>query len=339
MLDRKEDFETVLGLIKTAKNIVITSHKSPDGDSLGSSLALLKFIQKFNNKVVVCHPDQASASFHWLKDINSINLFKDNREAVIRFVQESDLLFCLDYNSYDRLGDEFGAFVQNSASKKILIDHHQNPTISAVVSISETAIASTSELIFELIEQSGQSDLLDQEIARYIYLGIMTDTGSFRFPSVSSRTHEIAAKLLETGLPHAVIHESIFDTNTLDRIKLKSYAIVEKLEILQDLPIGLIYLEVKELNQFNYQKGDTEGLVNTILSIENIRVAALFIETDEGVKISFRSKGSYFVNELASVNFNGGGHKYAAGGFSAESIFLTKERFKAIVLSGFYNSL
>jgi phosphoesterase RecJ-like protein len=339
MLDRKEDFKTVLGLIKTAKSIVITSHKSPDGDSLGSSLALLKFIQKFNANVLVCHPDQASASFNWLKDIYSIHLFKDNRGDVIKFVQESDLVFCLDYNSYDRLGEEFGGFVQNSGSKKILIDHHQNPTISAEVSISETAIASTSELIFELIEQSGQLDLLDQEIARYIYLGIMTDTGSFRFPSVSSRTHEIAAKLLETGLPHAVIHESIFDTNTLDRIKLKSYAIVEKLEILQDLPIGLIYLEVKELNQFNYQKGDTEGLVNTILSIENIMVAALFIETDEGVKISFRSKGSYFVNELASVNFNGGGHKYAAGGFSAESIFLTKERFKAIILSGFYNSL
>jgi phosphoesterase RecJ-like protein len=185
MFDRKKDFETILGLINTAKNIVITSHKSPDGDSLGSSLALLKFIKKFNANVVVCHPDQSSASFHWLKDINTIQLFKENREEVIRFVQEADLLFCLDYNSFDRLGDEFGGFVENSLSKKILIDHHQNPTISAEVSISETSIASTSELIFELIEQSGQVESLDQEIARYLYLGIMTDTGSFRFPSVA----------------------------------------------------------------------------------------------------------------------------------------------------------
>ena len=339
MHDRKKDFQTIIELIKSAKNIIITSHKSPDGDSLGSSLSLFRFIKKINTNVLVCHPDQSSSAFHWLVDIDSIQLFRENKELVRSTVEKSDLIFCLDYNSFDRLGSEMGEVVQNSIAKKVLIDHHQNPSISAVVSISETSIASTSELIFELIEQSGLGELLDAEIAKYIYLGIMTDTGSFRFPSVSSRTHEIVSSLLKTGFQHAQIHEAIFDANSLDRLKLKSYAIVEKLEVLQELPVGIIFLENEELKRFNHQKGDTEGLVNTILSIENIMVAALFVETEEGVKISFRSKGSYFVNELASVYFNGGGHKYAAGGFSSESIFLTKERFKAIVLSGFYNSI
>ena len=337
MLKRKLEFETILEFIKTSEKIVITSHKSPDGDSLGSSLSLFRFIKKINPQVVVCHPDRASAAFQWLEDVQCIQLYKEQKEEVIKSIQESDLIFCLDYNSFDRLGEEFGEIVQNSKAKKILIDHHQNPTISASVAISETSIASTSELIFELIEQSGNGESLDQDIARYIYLGIMTDTGSFRFPSVSARTHEIVSKLLNTGLAHAHIHESIFDVNSLDRIKLKSYAIVEKLEVLKDSPIGIITLENAELNQFNYQKGDTEGLVNTILSIENIMVAALFIEAEDGIKISFRSKGKYFVNELASVYFNGGGHKYAAGGFSLESILQTKDRFKAIIESGFYN--
>lgn len=329
-------FNKVLEAIMSADKIVITSHMSPDGDSLGSSIGLFKFIQKLNKKVAICHNDRAPYFYEWITENIDINLFKEQRETVEKYILESDLIFCLDYNSYDRLGNDFGKIVEGSSVKKILIDHHQNPTIPAEISISDTSIASTSELIFELIHNSGYYSLLDNEIAKFLYLGIMTDTGSFRYPSVSSRTHYIVSELLKTRLNHSEIHEKIYDSNTLDRLRLKSYAIVEKLELLSEVPVGLIELKSYELRRFNYQKGDTEGLVNMILSIEKIMVAAIFIETEDGVKISFRSKGEYFVNELASLYFKGGGHKYAAGGFDENSIESSINRFKEIVTSGFY---
>ena len=331
-----KNYNDAFSMIQKAENIVITSHKSPDGDSLGSSLGLLNFIKNFNANVTVCHPDQAPDFFNWLEDIHEIKLYQNNKHDVEQLVKNADLIFCLDYNSFDRLGNDFGAIVQNSVAEKILIDHHQAPAITGVVSISDTSIASTSELIFELIFQSGNLHLLDVKIAQCLYLGIMTDTGSFRFPSVSSRTHEILSELLKTGLNHSFIHEQIYDSNSIDRLKLKSYAVVEKLDMLPGYPIGIITITKTELDRFNYKKGDTEGLVNTILSIEKIMIAAIFIEHEEGIKISFRSKGDYFVNELAHKYFQGGGHKYAAGGFSSETLDQVVVRFKEIVKGGFY---
>jgi phosphoesterase RecJ-like protein len=331
-----KNYTTIFQEIKNSKNIVITSHKSADGDSLGSSLALYNFIKKFKTNVEICHPDKAPHFFDWLTDINKIKLFHSNKEETIKIVNDADIIFCLDYNGFDRLGNEFSGIIQNSSAQKILIDHHQNPTINASISISDTGIASTSELIFELIFQSSNLTALDSSIAEYLYLGIMTDTGSFRFPSVSSRTHEILSELLKTGMNHAAIHEHIYDCNSLDRLKLKSYAIVEKLELLSNFPIGIIQLTQKELIKFNYSKGDTEGLVNVILSIENILIAAIFIEHEDGIKISFRSKGIYYVNELAHKYFEGGGHKYAAGGFSNETLSQVVHRFKKIIQGGFY---
>ncbi|MFM7668873.1 MAG: DHH family phosphoesterase [Bacteroidota bacterium] len=331
-----QDFSATFFEIQNANNIVITSHKSPDGDSLGSSLALYHFIKKFNSKVSVCHPDQAPYFYNWLPDLNEINLFQNNKEVVTRNIEKADLIFCLDYNSYERLGSEFGALIEESSVPKILIDHHQNPTIDALISISNTSIGSTSELIFELIYNSNSLSKLDEKIATYLYLGIMTDTGSFRYPSVSFRTHEILAELLKTGMNHSTIHERIFDSNTIDRLRLKSYAIVDKLELLSGYPIGIITVTNEELNRFNHQKGDTEGLVNMILSIEKIMVAAIFIEHEDGIKISFRSKGDFFVNELAHKYFEGGGHKYAAGGFSSEKLDLVVSKFKKLISGGFY---
>lgn len=331
-----ENYNIVFHKIQLAENIVITSHKSPDGDSLGSSLALFNFIKNFNANVSVCQPDQAPYFFHWLGDKEEIKLYQNNKTEVEDLITRADLVFCLDYNSFDRLGSDFGKLVENSPADKILIDHHQNPMINGSVSISDTSIASTSELIFELIFQSGNLNELDAKIAEYLYLGIMTDTGSFRFPAVSFRTHEIISYLLKTGMNHASIHEHIYDSNTLDRLKLKSYAIVEKLEVLSEYPIGIITITKAELERFNYKKGDTEGLVNMILSIENIMVAAIFIEHEEGVKISFRAKGDFYVNELAHKYFEGGGHKYAAGGFSSELLDLTVDRFREIIKGGFY---
>ncbi|MEY4571763.1 MAG: hypothetical protein RLZ10_974 [Bacteroidota bacterium] len=323
-------------IVLKAEKIIIVSHKSPDGDSLGSSLGLFHFLKKLKLNVTICHPDRSSYIYKWLEDIKEILIFEDDSDKVLEKISNADLIFCLDFNAFDRLGVELGSAVENSKAEKILIDHHQNPTINSAHRIWDNTRASTSELIFDFIEYSNNLNLLDEKIARYLYLGIMTDTGSFRFQSVTARTHQIICDLLKTGMNHTEIHENIYDSNTLDRIKLKSFAIVEKLEIINDFPIGVITLLKTELKRFNFQKGDTEGLVNMILSIENIKIAAIFIENDEGIKISFRSKGNYFVNELAYKYFNGGGHKYAAGGFSNQKMEEAVSKFKEIVCSGFY---
>jgi phosphoesterase RecJ-like protein len=222
-------------------------------------------------------------------------------------------------------------FVRSFSSQKVMIDHHPNPEAFCDITISRTNICSTAQLIYQVIQEMDLLQLLDVEIGKGIYLGIMTDTGSFRFPSVDKNTHLILAHLLEIGVKHFEIHEAIYDVNTLDRLKLRGYAVSEKFELHPDFPLGIISLSKEELDRFHFQKGDTEGLVNVILSIEGISVAAFFKEENEGVKISFRSKGKYFVNEFASKHFSGGGHKYAAGGQTSSDLNVTMNQFRSLV--------
>jgi phosphoesterase RecJ-like protein len=222
-------------------------------------------------------------------------------------------------------------FVRGFSAQKIMIDHHQNPEAFCDIVISRTEVCSTAQLIYQIIQEMNLLDNLDAQIGKGIYLGIMTDTGSFRFPSVDKNTHLILAHLLEIGVRHHEIHESIYDVNSVDRLQLRGYAIAEKIELHPDFPLGIISLSKEELERFHYEKGDTEGLVNVILSIEGISVAVFFKEENEGVKISFRSKGKYFVNEFASKHFSGGGHKYAAGGITSTDLNVTINQFRALV--------
>lgn len=324
-------YKTIVAAIKEAKNIVITSHKSPDGDSIGSSLALYHFIGALGKSSVVCHPDKAPNFLRWVEGASDIVSFEEQQDEVIQKMRDADLVFCLDYNSADRLGKDMQPLLEQASAKKIMIDHHLHPADFCEIIVSETSVCSTSQLIFELIDQSGNSELLNESIGVPIYLGIMTDTGSFRFPSVQARTHEILAALIRTGIKHFEIHEKVYDTNTVDRLQLRGYALSEKLELIENYPVALISVTEEELNRFHYQKGDTEGLVNVALSVDSIKVAAFFAEKDGAVKISFRSKGDYFVNELANDHFEGGGHKYAAGGISFDSLENTINKFKSLI--------
>lgn len=324
-------FKAIVTAIKEAKNIVITSHKSPDGDSIGSSLALYHFIGALGKSSVVCHPDKAPNFLLWVEGALDIVSYEEQQDEVIQKMHNADLIFCLDYNSADRVGKDMQTLLEQASAKKIMIDHHMHPADFCEIIISETSVCSTSQLIFELIDQSGNSELLNESIGVPIYLGIMTDTGSFRFPSVQARTHEILAALIRTGIKHFEIHEKVYDTNTVDRLQLRGYALSEKLELIENYPVALISVTEEELIRFHYQKGDTEGLVNVALSVDSIKVAAFFAEKDGAVKISFRSKGDYFVNELANDHFEGGGHKYAAGGISFDSLENTINKFKSLI--------
>jgi phosphoesterase RecJ-like protein len=315
-------------LITNAKNIVITSHKSPDGDSIGSSLGLFNFLNnlKLKSNISICHPDKKPYFLDWLDSNNFILTLDHNKKEVEEAFNNSDLIFCLDYNSPNRIG-KMETLLTNSNASKIMIDHHQNPNTEFVdIIFSEPEVCSTSQLIYEFIEGLILLDRIDENVGTPLYCGIMTDTGSFRFPSTTAKTHLVLADLINRGVINYKVHENTFDTNTLSKLKLNGYAISNKLVII-DNEIAYISLSAKELKEYEYTKGDTEGLVNQALSISGIKMAAFFKEDDGYVKISFRSKGDTYVNVLAGENFDGGGHIYAAGGKFEGSLKDATEKF------------
>lgn len=324
-------FQRITQAIQSAQKIVITSHKGPDGDSVGCSLGLYHFLKKVEKDVTVCHPDRAPEFLQWVPGYDSVLFFDETTELVTAQLNEADLIFALDYNSPERVGVEMQHVLVNSSATKIMIDHHPHPADFCDIMFSDSSFCSTSQMIYEVIDRSVNKSLLDATIGTPLYLGIMTDTGSFRFPSVTPRTHEVLAELMKNGVVHSDIHEKIYDSNTLERLQLRGHAIAEKFERINDYPVAIISLSIAELTRFNYKKGDTEGLVNTALSVEGIKAAAFFLERENEIKISFRSKGDYFVNELAMNEFSGGGHKYAAGGVSTDTLENTLSKFRSLV--------
>jgi phosphoesterase RecJ-like protein len=325
-------FQQIAEAISQSQHIVITAHKSPDGDSIGSSMALYQFCKALGKTASICHPDPAPDFLLWVPEVEQIQNMEQHAEEVTAKLAAADLIFCLDYNEPSRVGDQMQSLLESATAKKIMIDHHLNPADFVDITVSETTSCSTCQLIFDLIEGSGNLALLNAEIGTPLYLGIMTDTGSFRFPSVQARTHEILAQLINAGVKHYEIHENVYDTNTIDRLKLRGYALSEKLDILEDTKVAIISLSTEELARFNYQKGDTEGLVNTALSVAGMRAAVLFSQSDNIIKISFRSKGKENpVNQLAADHFHGGGHANASGGRFDGGLADAISLFKSVV--------
>ncbi|MEB2779777.1 bifunctional oligoribonuclease/PAP phosphatase NrnA [Algoriphagus sp. C2-6-M1] len=324
-------YKQIEAAIQAASNILITAHKSADGDSIGSSLGLLHFIEKLGKKALICHPDKAPDFLEFL-DLSPISVMDKESEKVTEAFIEADLIFCLDYNSTDRVGKEMQYLLESATCPKIMIDHHLDPQNFTSITVSEISASSTAELIVELIEQSGNGALLDEKIGTPLYLGILTDTGSFRFNSVKPKTHEVLAKLLAAGVKHHLIHELLNDTNTVSRLRLQGFAMSEKMEILAENAVAIISLTKEELAKYQYQKGDTDSLANLALSIKGMKVAIVLSERDSIIKISFRSKGKdHPVNGLAAKHFDGGGHANASGGMSALFMPETMDKLKALV--------
>ena len=316
----KNAFKT---LLNAAENILITTHKSPDGDAVGSAAACARFLEAYGKKAIVLLPDPPAPNLMTFLEGISHDVFADFTTSIDTF----DLMFCLDYNHPYRVGEAMESLVLDMKGAKIMIDHHPNPTEFCDLTISRPDVCSTAQLFFEVLEECDLTSYLTKEASEALYLGIMTDTGSFRFPSVTSKTHDVLNKLLTKGVKAFEIHEKVFDQNTKGRILLRAYAISNKFEQIEGTPIAYMSLSQDELTRFSFQKGDTEGLVNIPLSIAGISISVFMVENEEGkVKMSFRSKGDYFVNEFAQENFNGGGHKYAAGGFSHDNLQQTMDK-------------
>lgn len=317
--------------LNQAKSIVITSHKSPDGDSMGCSLGLFHFLSRQGYPVSVCHPDIAPAFLKWMPGADQVVLLEREPDKAKDLLARADVLFCLDYHHPSRTG-KMEELLVAAQGMKVIIDHHRDPDQEfATLLFSDIAASSTSQLIYDLIESMGKLDLIDAKSGECLYTGLVTDTGSFRFSATSERTHHIAGDLIKRGIKTWEVHEKLFDTNSLNKLKLVSYALLEKLVILPEYKTAYIWITQKEEERFHVIKGDTEGLVNQVLSIEGVRLAGFFKESDQIIKISFRSKGEIPTNLLCKEHFEGGGHLNASGGKYVGKIEDAVQKFVTIL--------
>ena len=318
-------------LIATTRKVVITTHRGPDGDALGSSLALFHLLKKIGHTVSVITPNECASFLHWMPGYKDVLVYEGNEEEASKITHGADLVFLLDFSHISRISN-FGDSISSAKAVKVLIDHHQDPDMHiADIIFSDPQACSTAQLLYEIIHNAGFSDKIDKTISECLYVGIMTDTGSFKYSSTSAKTHHIVAGLIELGVENDKIHDLIYDNSSANRMKLLGYCLNNKLLIYPENNTALISLSAAELKRFKFRKGDTEGFVNYALAIKGIKLAIFIAEKDGVVKLSLRSKGDFKVNEMASKYFSGGGHTNASGGVSELSVNETIKKLEVIL--------
>lgn len=318
--------------ISSPKKIFITTHVKPDADALGSSLGLANYLIKKGHEVSVVTPSDYPSFLNWMEGNESVLDFSnpEHIEQAKKKLEDAELIFCLDFSVLNRV-NELGELIRASDAYVVNIDHHQDPEDFADFRLWSTKAAATCELVYEMIVDLGDRDLIDKGIAECLYAGIMTDTGGFRHPNTTKNVHLVVAELLDLGADTSQIANWIYDSNSVNRLKFIGFAISRRLVVREDLHLAYFAISKKDLKKYQSQTGDTEGLVNYALSLEGIKVAALFSEREDGIKISFRSCTDVAVNKFAAAYFNGGGHKNAAGGKSELGLKETIELFESLL--------
>lgn len=319
-------------LLATPKNVVIVPHRNPDGDAMGASLALYNYLQKKDHNVTVVAPNDYPDFLKWLPNSKEVLKFDMQNRQSKSAIDEASIVFLLDFNALHRVGSDMENTLNDFIGTFIMIDHHQQPDAIATYLFSDTSICSTCQMVYHFLEKLEDVNAIDAAIATSLYTGIMTDTGSFRFASTTSTTHRIIADLIDKGADNALIHNNVYDTNSYGRLQLLGRAL-SNLIVIDKLKTAYITLTQQDLDEFNYQKGDTEGVVNYALSLEGVIFAVIFIEDIEQkiIKISLRSKGSFSVNKFARSHFDGGGHDNASGGRSEISLEATVSQFLSVL--------
>ena len=309
------------------RKVVITTHQKPDGDAMGSSLGLYHFLSQLGHSVTVISPTNWAAFLKWMPGCNEVVDFELSKDVATKIIQEAELLFCLDFNVLHRTKN-MEPLLANLTCTKVLIDHHQQPQEDYFdYGVSNTAKSSTCEMVYDFIVASGLDDKINEQVAQCLYTGVMTDTGSFRFPSTTADVHLMVSHLKRTGFNHTLVHENIYDSSLENRLRFIGHALLNKLEVFYEYNTAFMAITKNELLRFHVRTGDTEGLVNYLLSIQGIKFGAIVIDRDEERKWSFRSKGDFDVNTFARQHFEGGGHFNAAGGRSSDSLDNTVRKF------------
>lgn len=324
------DIEKIKSLLASPKKIAIIPHRNPDGDAMGSTLGLRHFLKLKGHEATVISPNEFPDFLTWLPESDTVKVFEKDTETSTRILQEADIVFTLDFNVLSRTGDVMEAALKELDVPFIMIDHHQKPDSYAAYMFSDTSYGSTCEMVYHFINMLNEKHLIDKTLATYLYTGIVTDSGSFRYPSTTGTTHRIVAEFIDKGIDNSEIHSLLFDNHSHNRIQILARAL-QNMKVLPLYKTSYTYLTQDELNSFGHSKGDTEGIVNYGLSMKDIMFTAMFTENkDEGIiKISFRSKDGFDVNQYAREHFSGGGHINAAGGKSTDTLEATIQKFIA----------
>jgi bifunctional oligoribonuclease and PAP phosphatase NrnA len=318
-------------LLAAPTQVVVTTHQKPDGDALGSSLAMAHFLQKLGHAVTVISPTNWAAFFNWMPGCAQVVDFDVRRAHAEALLASADVVICLDFNTLSRTRHMEGP-LQQCKAKKVLIDHHEAPQTEAFdYGISRPHKSSTAEMVYDFIVESGYDGLIDDAIAQCLYTGVMTDTGSFRFPATSAEVHLMVARLKRTGFSHLAVHEHIYDSYLESRLRFTGHVLLHRMEVFYEYNTVLITVPKADLLRFHIQTGDTEGLVNLPMSIQGIKMVAICIDRDEERKWSFRSKHGVDVNSFARNFFNGGGHLNASGGRSLDDLATTARYFLEVL--------
>lgn len=295
------------------RTIFLTTHLRPDGDAIGSILALYLFLKANGHQVTAVIPSEYPYYFEWFPGIKELLNYQTNKEEVLRQLRKSDIFFAVDFNNLKRNG-ELGQIISETKIPRVLIDHHTLPEESFDFKFSDTKASASAEIVFEIIRQFDPDLLNNKDIATCIYSGIVTDCGMFKYPSTTSRTHAIASRLLESGIDIGRINSLLFDNFQEKRLRYWGHCFSEKLQIHDDLHISILTVSKKELTGNHLKTSDLEGLAGFPLILDNVYLSAIFIERENYVKVSFRSKFDFPTNLLARKYFNGGGHLNASGG-------------------------
>ena len=332
------EIKDLKSLLASPKKIVIVPHKNPDGDAIGSTVALYNFLKSKQHDAVVIAPNDYPEFLKWVPGQEDVLIFEKNTEKATQLISDAEVIFTLDFNHFSRTG-MMEEVLAKTETNYVMIDHHQQPDDYAKFTYSDVSCSSTCEMVYNFIEMLDETDKISPEIASALYLGIMTDTGSFRFSSTTSKTHRVIANLIDKGAKNANIHQDTFDNSSYERMQLLGVAL-NNMKVFSEYKTAYITLSQEELDKHNFKKGDTEGFVNYSLGIKGIIFAAIFIENkaDKIIKISLRSKGDFDVNQFARKHFEGGGHINAAGGKSDLNLKETTQKFEQL-LADYENEL
>ena len=325
----KDDIREIKQLLAVPCLVAIITHRNPDGDALGSSLAVKYFLESMNHTAKVILPSEYPLNFQFLEDIDSCHVYDLVQEATLEIIDKADVIFCLDFNSLDRI-DKMGLNVRDSKAKKILIDHHIDPEPFADYILSDTSASSTCELVHRFFHLLNEENRIDLKTSTALFTGLITDTGSFKY-STTAYTYKAAADLKERGVDDYAVQDLIYNSLSEKQLKLLGHALANRMEIIPEYDTGIIALTKQDYFDFDIQRGDTEGIVNFLLMIKGIRLAAFIREQPTIVKLSLRSKGDISVQEMARKHFNGGGHKNASGGAAYAKLEDIVKRFKKVL--------
>ncbi len=321
--------DDVRSLLAVPRNIIITSHRNPDGDAIGSSLAMYHWLTGHGHRVMVALPSEYPKSYAWMPAAEAIQIFDIDPEPIAAFASHADISIMLDYNSLDRI-DKLGALLTQKAMYSILIDHHLYPEPLGDFTLIDSDASSTCELVYRFIEMHDKKPVSDLTVATCLYTGILTDTGSFQY-GTSPALYRLVADLQELGLDLRSIHDQVFNTLDEKTLRLLGHCLLNRMEIWPEFHTGVIFLNKHDFQVYDIQRGDTEGIVNYLLRLQDVQMAVFVRQQPSIIKISFRSKGDFSVEELAKNHFHGGGHRNAAGGYSKDSLAATMDKLRSVM--------